>query len=69
MIQGTISSRNEITIPIQVRDSAGALHGFEPILDTGFSGALTLTSAAIAYLRLPLSHVSDWLWRMARHKQ
>jgi clan AA aspartic protease len=54
MIRGSVTSRKEITVPIQVRDITGSTFDIEPIVDTGFSGALTLPSAAIASLQLQL---------------
>jgi len=54
MIRGAITRRYEITVPIQIRDSTGAPHDLEPMLDTGFSGALTLPSTAISTLGLQL---------------
>jgi clan AA aspartic protease len=53
MITGTVSGRHEMVIKLKVRDSAGQEHDVETILDTGFTGSLTLAPSLIASLGLP----------------
>ena len=55
MITGTVNARHEILIRVPVRNAAGQEQEVETILDTGFTGSLTLPSARIASLGL--------LWR------
>ena len=52
MITGIVNARPEIVIRLPVRDAAGVEQEIEAILDTGFSGALTLPPALIASLGL-----------------
>ena len=53
MISGTVNARHEILIRVPVRDAAGQEQQVEAVLDTGFTGSLTLPSALIASLGLP----------------
>ena len=55
MITGTVNGQFEIVIQLRVRDSAGQEHEVEAILDTGFTGSLTLPPSLISRLGL--------LWR------
>src|SRR5436190_12672764 len=55
MITGTGNSRMEAVIGLRVQDSVGQEHDVEAILDTGFTGSLTLPSSTISRLGL--------LWR------
>jgi clan AA aspartic protease len=52
MISGSVNGRYEIIIPLRVLDSVGAEQPVDAILDTGFTGSLTLSPAAIANLGL-----------------
>jgi len=54
VITGTVNSRLELVIRLPVRDSVGQEHEVETILDTGFTGALTLPPSLIANFGL------DW---------
>jgi clan AA aspartic protease len=53
MITGTVNGRLEIVIRLPVRDSAGREQEVEAILDTGFTGSLTLPPSLIGGLGLP----------------
>ncbi len=53
MIWGQINVANEATILLQIRDAAGNLTDLDAVLDTGFSGYMTLPPATIAALQLP----------------
>jgi len=57
MIAGVVNPALEATISLLVQDAAGGSRQIEGVIDTGFSGALTLPSAPIAALGLP------WLGR------
>jgi clan AA aspartic protease len=52
MITGVVNSRHEILIRLPVRDSRGREQEVETILDTGFTGSLTLPTAVTAGLGL-----------------
>lgn len=53
MITGVVNARYEATIRLSVRDVHGQVQQIEAILDTGFSGSLTLPPATIHSLDLP----------------
>jgi predicted aspartyl protease len=52
MIRGYVNERFEPILPLTVIGSNGQQHALEAIIDTGFTGALTLDSATIATLAL-----------------
>jgi clan AA aspartic protease len=53
VIVGAVTNRHEPVVRLAVRNSAGADHDLEAILDTGFNGFLTLPPALVASLGLP----------------
>jgi clan AA aspartic protease len=53
VILGTVNSRLEILIRIPIFDAAAQEQEVEAILDTGFTGSLTLPSTVITGLGLP----------------
>lgn len=53
MIVGNVNRNYEIVVPYSIQDAAGTWHMMEAILDTGFTGSLTLPSPVIAQLGLP----------------
>jgi clan AA aspartic protease len=53
MITGTVNAQNELVVRLPVHDSAGQEHEFEFVIDTGFTGSLTLLPSLIASLGLP----------------
>jgi clan AA aspartic protease len=53
MITGTVNARYEMVIKLPVRYSAGQEQEVEAILDSGFTGSLTLPPSLIAKLGLP----------------
>jgi clan AA aspartic protease len=57
MIPGNVSGENEAVIRLAVRGPQVAEHTTEAVIDTGFSGWLSLPSTVIAHLGLP------WLQR------
>ena len=52
MIIGQVNSRHEIAIPLSIRNSVGQMEVIEVILDTGFTGSLTLPPSMITRLGL-----------------
>jgi len=57
MITGVVNANREATIRLVVRGPSGQHHEIEAIIDTGFTGFLTLPSALVQVLGLP------WLCR------
>ena len=53
MIYGAVDSRNEIRVPLPVRDAAGYEQVFEALVDTGFDGWVALPYALISSLQIP----------------
>lgn len=53
MIIGSVSARHEATIRLPVLDTNGQQREMAAIIDTGFSGSLTLPPDVIATLGLP----------------
>ena len=52
MIVGVVNANREATIRLTVRNANGQEHAIEAIIDTGFTGFLTLPSTLIASLGL-----------------
>jgi clan AA aspartic protease len=52
MIQGVVNARLEATIRLRVRASDGSELDVEAVVDSGFTGSLTLPAAAITALDL-----------------
>jgi clan AA aspartic protease len=55
MMQGVVNLRCEATLTVVVGNSNRKLEAFNTVIDTGFSGFLSLPSSMIASLSLPWS--------------
>lgn len=53
MIQGVVTADKEPIVRIVVRDASGRDHAHDAVVDTGFTGWLTLPPSVIASLNLP----------------
>lgn len=58
MIQGTVNARREAVLPLRVIGPAGAAD-VSAVIDTGFTGTLTLPAAVVASLSLVWSSRSS----------
>ena len=47
MIVGRVDANHELMIRVTIQDAAGLDHEREAILDTGFTGAITLPSSGL----------------------
>ena len=52
MIRGNVNAGRQATIPIEIRVRDGLFHSLEAVIDTGFSGHLTLDPETIKLLDL-----------------
>lgn len=55
MMQGVVTLRREATLTVVVGNSNQQLQAIETVIDTGFTGFLSLPSTIIATLNLPWS--------------
>ena|ERR1051326_2881126 len=53
MIRGEVDANDQALVPLQIRTPDGSLEDIEAVLDTGFTGYLTLPPAFVAALQLP----------------
>lgn len=53
MIRGIVNAANEAVIPLPIRAANGQTINRDAVIDTGFSGYLTLSPAEITSLQLP----------------
>src|SRR5258707_1376398 len=50
---GSVNARLEATLQVQIESSSGHSHDFDTIIDTGFTGDLTMRMAQVSALGLP----------------
>jgi len=53
VITGVVTAKREATIPFSVRGPTGQMTEIESVIDTGFTGLLTLPIAIVRSLDLP----------------
>jgi clan AA aspartic protease len=53
VITGSVNALLEAVLPLQIEDASGHLHTIEIVIDTGFTGDMTLPIAQISTLGLP----------------
>ena len=57
MIQGVVNDAYEAVVAISLRGPAGQVRDIEAVVDTGYSGFLTLPTALVAELGLPFAYI------------
>ncbi len=58
MIEGTVNAAHEAVVPLRIQGPDGQTRGIEAVIDTGYSGFLTLPVALVDELGLPFAHTS-----------
>ena len=58
MIQGMVNAAYEAVVPLTVQGPAGQPQDIEAVIDTGFTGFLTLPSRIVVELGLPFLNIS-----------
>ena len=59
MIQGVVNAAYEAVVVLTLQGRAGQVRDIEAVVDTGFSGFLTLPTAVAAELELPFAYVGQ----------
>lgn len=57
MIEGAVNGRREAVIDLQVQGPDGRTQEIEAVVDTGYTGFLTLPASVVAKLDLPFLHL------------
>ena len=57
MIEGAVNVAYEAVIPLRLQGPDGLTRDIEAVVDTGYSGFLTLPSSLVSELRLPFAYV------------
>ena len=57
MIEGVVNAAHEAVVPIHLRGPEGRNRDIEAVVDTGYSGYLTLPVALVAELELPFAYI------------
>ena len=57
MIQGVVNASHEAVVPISLQGPDGQVQDIEAVVDTGYSGFLTLPTTLVAELDLPFAYV------------
>ena len=57
MIQGVVNDAYEAVVAISLRGPAGQAQDIEAVVDTGYSGFLTLPTGLVAEMGLPFAYI------------
>ena len=57
MIEGAVNIAYEAVIPLRLQGPEGLARDIEAVVDTGYSGFLTLPATLVTELRLPFAYV------------
>ena len=57
MIEGAVNVAYEAVIPLRIQGPDGSARDIEAVVDTGYSGFLTLPATLVAELGLPFAYV------------
>ena len=59
MIEGVVNAAYEAVITIRLQGPEGQARDIEAVVDTGYSGFLTLPTALVAELELPFAYIGQ----------
>ena len=57
MIQGVVNASHEAVVTLSLQGPDGRIQDIEAVVDTGYSGFLTLPTALVTELELPFAYV------------
>lgn len=57
MIQGVVNAAYEAVVSLSLQGPAGQVRDIEAVVDTGYSGYLTLPTNVVTELDLPFAHI------------
>ena len=57
MIRGVVNASHEAVVPLSLQGPDGQVKDIEAVVDTGYSGFLTLPTTLVAELGLPFAYV------------
>lgn len=57
MIQGVVNDAHEAVVTLSLRGPTGRVRDIEAVIDTGYSGFLTLPSTLVTELGLPFAYI------------
>ena len=59
MIHGVVNAAHEAVVALSLQGSAGQSQDIEAVVDTGYSGFLTLPATLVAELGLPFAYIGQ----------
>ncbi len=59
MIEGTVNAAYEAIVPLRLQGPEGRTRDIEGVVDTGYSGFLTLPADLVAELELPFAYIGQ----------
>lgn len=57
MIEGLVNASHEAVVPLSLQSPDGQVQDIEAVVDTGYSGFLTLPTTLVAELGLPFAYI------------
>lgn len=60
MIVGRVNAFKEAIIPLQIRGTSGRFQNAEAVIDTGYSGEITVTPYIVEQLHLPFRELRSY---------
>ncbi len=57
MIEGLVNAAYEAVVSLSLQGPAGQVRDIEAVVDTGYSGYLTLPTTVVTELELPFAHI------------